>query len=151
MAKNEWKASELYSVVNGVAAMAVARKLQKNFRNKGIGITVEQWSLLYHLWKKDGLTQQELCHKTFKNKPSITRLIDNLEKQQLVKRNSLKEDKRKKIICLTKLGKQLQLPTKHLAEITLNEALKNISIHEINIVKQVLQKVYDNVQCNNNS
>ena len=149
MAKKEWKASELYSVVNGVAAMAVARKLQKNFRTKSIAITVEQWSLLYHLWKKDGLTQQELCNKTFKNKPSVTRLIDNLEKQQLVKRNSSQEDKRKKIICLTKQGKQLQLPTKHLAEITLNEALKNISLHEINTVRQVLQKVYDNVQCNN--
>lgn len=28
------------------------------------------------------VTQQELCNVTFKDKPSMTRLIDNLEKQQ---------------------------------------------------------------------
>ena len=59
--------------------------LQKNFRQAGLDITIEQWSILYHLWKEDCLSQQELCNRTFRDKPSITRLIDNLEKQKLAK------------------------------------------------------------------
>jgi predicted transcriptional regulator len=42
--------------------------------------------VLYHLWKEDGRSQQDLCNATFRDKPSITRLVDNLEKLALVKR-----------------------------------------------------------------
>ena len=86
MPNNQFKRGELYSVINGMASTAVARRLQKNFRQAGLEITLEQWSVLYHLWKEDCLSQQELCNRTFRDKPSITRLIDNLEKQKLVKR-----------------------------------------------------------------
>ena len=36
------------------------------------------------------MSQQELCNATFRDKPSITRLVDNLEKLNLVKRVALK-------------------------------------------------------------
>jgi DNA-binding MarR family transcriptional regulator len=54
--------------------------LQKNFKQANLDITIEQWSVLYHLWKEDGMSQQQLCDATFRDKPSITRLVDNLEK-----------------------------------------------------------------------
>ena len=72
MSNNQFKRGELYSVINGVASTAVARRLQKNFRNAGLEITIEQWSILYHLWKEDGLSLQELCTRTFRDKASIT-------------------------------------------------------------------------------
>lgn len=51
---------------------------------------------------KDGVTQQELCNATFKDKPSMTRLIDNMERQHLVVRISDKKDRRTNLIHLTK-------------------------------------------------
>jgi len=145
MVKNHFKRGELYSVLNAMAATAIARRLQKNFRNNGIEITIEQWSILYHLWKQDGLNQQDLCNKTFRDKPSITRLIDNLEKQKLVKRVSDKKDKRVNSVCLTDAAKQLQEITINIANQTMDEALVNVSKEEIETVKNVLQKVYDNL------
>ena len=94
MPNNQFKRGELYSVINGMASTAIARRLQKHFRQAGLEITIEQWSILYHLWQEDCLSQQELCNRTFRDKPSITRLIDNLEKQKLVKRIASKEDRR---------------------------------------------------------
>ena len=94
MPNNQFKRGELYSVINGMASTAVARRLQKHFRQAGLDITIEQWSILYHLWLEDCLSQQELCNRTYRDKPSITRLIDNLEKQKLVKRIASKEDRR---------------------------------------------------------
>jgi DNA-binding MarR family transcriptional regulator len=79
MPNNQFKRGELYSFVTGKASTAIARRLQKKFNNAGLGITIEQWSVLYHLWKQDGMSQQELCHATFRDKPSITRLVDILE------------------------------------------------------------------------
>jgi hypothetical protein len=74
MPNNQFKRGELYSFITGKASTAIARRLQKNFKLNGLDITIEQWSVLYHLWKEDGLNQQELCNATFRDKPSITRL-----------------------------------------------------------------------------
>ena len=145
MSNNQFKRGELYSVINGMASTAVARRLQKNFRLAGLEITIEQWSVLYHLWKQDALSQQELCNRTFRDKPSITRLIDNLEKQKLVKRMPSKEDRRINLVCLTETAKLLQDKTIELANQTMDEALVGVHKNEIEIVKQVFQKVYDNL------
>ncbi|MEO6819679.1 MAG: helix-turn-helix domain-containing protein, partial [Ginsengibacter sp.] len=94
MSNNQFKRGELYSFITGKASTAIARRLQKNFKQSGIEITIEQWSVLYHLWKEDGRSQQQLCEATFRDKPSITRLVDNLEKSNLVKRVAAKNDRR---------------------------------------------------------
>jgi DNA-binding MarR family transcriptional regulator len=145
MSNNQFKRGELYSVINGMASTAVARRLQKNFRLAGLEITIEQWSVLYHLWKQDALSQQELCNRTFRDKPSITRLIDNLEKQKLVKRMPSKDDRRINLVCLTESAKLLQDKTIELANQTMDDALIGVGKNEIEIVKQVFQKVYDNL------
>lgn len=132
-------------MINGMASTAVARRLQKNFRQAGLDITIEQWSVLYHLWKEDCLNQQELCNRTFRDKPSITRLVDNLEKQKLVKRMPSKTDRRINLVCLTDAARELQDRTLDIANETMNEALQDITKEEIDTVKQVLQKVYDNL------
>ncbi|HEX5153815.1 MAG TPA: MarR family transcriptional regulator [Parafilimonas sp.] len=145
MSVNYFKRGELYSVINGMASTAVARRLQRNFRNAGLDITIEQWTVLYHLWKEDCLSQQELCNRTYRDKPSITRLIDNLEKQKLLKRASHKNDKRINLVCLTEAGKALQDTTLDLANQTMDEALVDVKKDDIEIVKKVLQQVYDNL------
>jgi len=131
MSNNQFKRGELYSVINGMASTAVARRLQKNFRLAGLEITIEQWSVLYHLWKQDGLSQQELCNRTFRDKPSITRLLDNLEKQKLVKRMPSKDDRRINLVCLTEPAKLLQDKTIELANQTMDEALIGVNKNEI--------------------
>jgi DNA-binding MarR family transcriptional regulator len=145
MSNSQFKRGELYSVINGMASTAVARRLQKNFRNAGLDITIEQWTVLYHLWKEDSLNQQELCNRTYRDKPSITRLIDNLERQKLVKRASSKNDKRINLVCLTDAGRSLQDATLALANQTMDEALTGVKKEEIEVVKSVLQRVYDNL------
>jgi len=145
MPNNQFKRGELYSVINGMASIAVARRLQKNFRQAGLEITIEQWSLLYHLWKEDCLSQQELCNRTFRDKPSITRLVDNLEKQKLVKRVAAKNDRRINLVCLTDTARNLQQLTIDIASQTMDEALTNITKGDIETVKRVLQQVYDNL------
>lgn len=145
MPNNQFKRGELYSVITGMASTAVARRLQKNFRSAGLEITIEQWSILYHLWKQDCISQQELCKHTYRDKPSITRLIDNLEKQKLVKRTASKTDRRINLVCLTDAGRDLQNITVDIANQTMNEALVGIEKEEIDMVKHVLQKVYDNL------
>ncbi len=146
MPNNQFKKGELYSFITGKASTAIARRLQKKFNAAGLNITIEQWSVLYHLWKEDGKSQQELCNYTFRDKPSITRLVDNLEKLNLVKRVSSKEDRRINMIYLTPEALVLQEKTMQLAEETLNEALQLVPEEQIETCKAVLQVVYDNLK-----
>ncbi|MEQ1553583.1 MAG: MarR family winged helix-turn-helix transcriptional regulator [Ferruginibacter sp.] len=145
MPNNQFKKGELYSFITGKASTAIARRLQKNFKLAGIEITIEQWSVLYHLWKQDGLSQQQLCDATFRDKPSITRLVDNLEKLGLVKRMADKADRRINKVCITTEAKNLQELSMEVANQTLNEALIGVTNGQIEIAKEVLQTVYDNL------
>ncbi len=146
MPNNQFKKGELYSFITGKASTAIARRLQKNFKQASIDITVEQWSVLYHLWKSDGMNQQELCNATFRDKPSITRLVDNLEKLKLVKRNASKQDRRMNLIVLTEEGKELEEQCMSVANTTLNEALDGVTNGQIEIAKEVLAMVYENLK-----
>ena len=145
MPHTQFKRGELYSFITGIASTALARRLQKNFKRAGIEITIEQWSVLYHLWKEDGISQQQLCDATFRDKPSMTRLVDNLEKLKLVKRSAAKDDRRKKIVSLTPGAMLLQEQSMELATQTLNEALEKVPADKIDVCKEVLQVVYDNL------
>ncbi len=145
MPNNQFKKGELYSFITGKASTAIARRLQKKINQAKLNITIEQWSVLYHLWKKEGQSQQQLCNATFRDKPSITRLVDNLEKLTLVKRVPSDSDRRINLIFLTKQGQKLEEETMRLADQTLNEALRTVPADRIDICKEVLQIVYDNL------
>src|SRR6187200_1841250 len=127
MSNNQFKRGELYSFITGKASTAIARRLQKNFKQNGVEITIEQWSVLYHLWKQDGVNQQDLCDATFRDKPSITRLVDNLEKLKLVNRVASKDDRRINMIYLTPEAQELQEKSMEVANQTLNEALEGVT------------------------
>jgi DNA-binding MarR family transcriptional regulator len=145
MPNNQFRRGELYSFITGKASTAIARRLQKKFNASGVNLTIEQWSVLYHLWKEDGISQQELCNATFRDKPSITRLVDNLEKLNLVKRVADEKDRRINKIFLTRQAMKLQEDSMQLAEDTLNEALQGVPPEQVELCKEVLQKVYDNL------
>ncbi len=96
------------SLINGRVSAAINRHLNRKFKAGGLGITTEQWSVLACLWDKDKQTQQYLCDHTFKDKASITRLIDGLEKNNLVVRMSDPGDRRINLIHLTEKGFELE-------------------------------------------
>ncbi len=136
----------IFAILNGKVSAAINRKLSRNFRQQGLEITPEQWTVLIFLWEKDGVTQQELCNATFKDKPSMTRLIDNMERQHLVVRISDKRDRRTNLIHLTKDGKELEDKARLIASLTLKEALKGVTLEELSTGQDLLKKIFFNTK-----
>ena len=132
----------VFAILNGKVSTAINRKLNRNFRQNGIEITPEQWTILLSLWEKDGITQQDLCNATFKDKPSMTRLIDNMERMNLVVRISSKTDRRTNLIHLTKVGRDLKERTKYVANKTLKEALQGLTNEELCVAQELLRKIF---------
>lgn len=136
----------IFAILNGKVSAAINRKLYRNFRQNNLEITPEQWTVLLFLWEKDGVTQQELCNATFKDKPSMTRLIDNMERMHLVVRISDKSDRRINLIHLTKTGRELEERTRYIANRTLKEALYGLTVEELRISQNVLRKIFMNTK-----
>lgn len=136
----------IFAILNGKVSAAINRKLYRNFRQNDLEITPEQWTVLLFLWEKDGVTQQELCNATFKDKPSMTRLIDNMERMHLVVRISDKSDRRINLIHLTKTGRELEERTRYIANRTLKEALYGLTVEELRISQNVLRKIFTNTK-----
>ena len=111
MPNNQFKKGELYSFITGKASTAIARRLQKKFNSAGLELPLSNGVYYIICGNRMGMSQQELCNATFRDKPSITRLVDNLEKLQLVKRVASEEDRRINRIYLTKTGHKLQEQT----------------------------------------
>lgn len=78
------------------------------------------------LWNEDGLPQQALADATYRDKPSTTRIIDNLEKEGMVKRIPSPTDRRSNLINLTSLGKELELPVIQAVNETLTYATRGM-------------------------
>ena len=130
----------------GRAGRALGTRLNRNFVEAGYDVTCEQWAVLVNLWKKNGQSQQDLAGTTCKDKTSMTRLLDNMEKRNLVVRIPNKEDRRQKFIYLTKKGRDLQEKLVKIVHQTLQEAQRNISVKDITLCKKVLTSVYENAK-----
>lgn len=136
----------IFPIINGKVSTAINRKMFRNFKKEQLDITPEQWTVLSFLWKEDGVSQQKLCDATFKDKPSMTRLIDNLVKQKLVVRKTPKADRRANLIHLTKKGKSIQDKAQRAVYDTMEYALAGIDEEGMNQVRTILKIVFDNIQ-----
>ncbi len=87
-------------------ARSVKQAYLKVFQQLGVDITTEQWVLLMNLYEKDGQSQTELANDSFKNAPTVSRIIDLLVKKELVERRVDREDRRRFHIFLSPAGKE---------------------------------------------
>ena len=82
--------------------------IQVKLKEQGINLTFEMLEVMGVLWRKDGVNQQEIADLTLRDKSSMTYLLDNLVKRKLVKRVEDDNDRRNKMIYLTKEGNELR-------------------------------------------
>jgi len=136
----------VFGIISGRVSTALNRRLYRDFRNNGITLTPEQWMVLQFLSLKDGISQQELATITYKDRPGITRMLDNLEKTSLIARLADKSDKRSNLIHLTKAGLSVHQKAKSIVLKTMQDALVGISETEIKAGEIILKKIFKNLE-----
>jgi len=87
------------------AREAVMKKFIPSLRENGL--SSQQWRVIRALNEEEGLDITELAHRCFLLMPSLSRIIQNLEKRKLVIRNQSSSDNRKSVISITAPGKKL--------------------------------------------
>ncbi len=101
--------------------------------------------MLNRLWEEDGISQVELAERTVKDKPNITRMLDVLERRDLISRELDDYDRRASKIYLTKAGKALEEALVPIATASLAKATQGLSDTEIEQMKKTLNRIYDNL------
>jgi len=79
--------------------------LGKRLKQVNVDITPEQWMILSSLYNNNGQSQTELCNDSFKNAPTVSRIIDLLSKKGYTERQRFENDRRSYKIFLTEEGK----------------------------------------------
>ena len=120
-------------------------ELTRRFQQAGYDVTPEEWVILNRLWEQDGLSQNELAERTIKDKTTITRFIDQMEKKGLVTRRSSKEDGRFKNIHLTAKAQNLKMILVEITQGMLLQAASDLSTQDIQTTLNSLRKIESNL------
>ncbi|MFY7672256.1 MarR family winged helix-turn-helix transcriptional regulator [Tenacibaculum sp. MEBiC06402] len=129
----------------GKTTKMIDNYIQEMFHEMNISLTKTQWVLLKKLHEKDGVPQQELAFLTGRDKTSLTRLVNTMEKKGLLARIPSKTDKRINHIYLTKKGTGLFQKTLPVIQDFAKSLQENISEEEIQSTIRIIQKVQENL------
>lgn len=108
-------------------------------------ITVDQWVLLQQLDQEDGRSQLELARATFKDAPTVTRIIDLLAQKKLVRREPDPSDRRRFRIVLTPVGRQKIETVMPLVIQFRKAAWAGLSEQQIDALVDTLNTIFDNL------
>jgi DNA-binding MarR family transcriptional regulator len=81
--------------------------LQKSLSENGVEVTPIQVMLLFFLQQKNGLNLTQISQGLMLENPTVTGLIDRLEKSGYVKRSDHPKDRRVYLVHLTEKGKKV--------------------------------------------
>ena len=124
----------------------VRQYIQVKIKEHGINITFEMLEVMACLWKKDGINQQEIADLTLRDKSSMTYLLDNLVKRKMVKRFEDENDRRNKLIYLTKEGNDLKEQLHPWVTEVYEIAAGDIDINDLKNSMLVITKMMQNLK-----
>lgn len=109
------------------------------------GIAPEQWAILVRLWERDDLSQAELAAITFRDKASVTRLLDGLERAGYIVRGENPHDRRARRIVLTARGRALEAELVPVVRALIERWTRGVPRSDLEAAVSVLKTLYGNL------
>lgn len=110
-------------------------------RKNNIDLTPEQFLTIDILWNQGALSQSELSEAMQKDKNSITKLVDALEKKGLVVRERDKSDRRSNKVVPTPKALKMKDQTKQFGISMLDNLIEGIDEKELRNFLATLDKI----------
>ncbi len=127
------------------ASVRIKIDLLRRFREIGHDITPEQGMVLNSLWEQEGVSQRELADRTLKDGPTITRILDLLERKGLVARRPDSSDRRVFKVYLTPEGESKVETFMSIVAAVDDRAFAGISAAELNRFRKMLREITNNL------
>ena len=116
-----------------------------NAEMRQIGASLQVWRVLAALREQDGRRMGDLSKTTSIEVSTLTRLVDNMEKDGLVARRRESGDARAISLHVTPSGRRLTQRIMPIAERYESVALKGFTAGETAVLKKALRRLYENM------
>ncbi|WP_288734610.1 MarR family transcriptional regulator [uncultured Parabacteroides sp.] len=126
------------------ASNSMSVHLNTLLKKNGIDLPHSQYVILKHLYDEDGISQQELADKIYKDTAAIKRTLDILEKKGLIQR--IPVTMRKNSVIITEQGKELIPKVMDCLERSKQFVLSGISEQEYKLFTDILERIYQNTK-----
>ena len=118
------------------------RFIIEELKNNGAeGLVPSHGDILVCLYKNGKMTMKDIANSIRRTKPTVTVLVDKLEKLGYIKREASDEDNRFTNIVLTQKGEDFKVIFEKISK-DLNKILyQNLSLEESELIEKLLRKV----------
>jgi MarR family transcriptional regulator, organic hydroperoxide resistance regulator len=99
---------------NAYMFVLLAKRLRLEFESRlaPLGIHAGQDRLLQELWREDGITQRQLIERLSVEPPTVTGIVQRLEREGLLTREPDSDNRRVQRVYLTEAGRKLEEPVR---------------------------------------
>jgi DNA-binding MarR family transcriptional regulator len=122
------------------------RLLRKRLRRSGINIA--RWRVLAVLQDNGRLNISQIVERTIIEQPTVSRIVDQLEREGLAFRESCDQDSRFVQVMLTEAGEQAFREIYPVATRHQEQGLKDFSKQEIETLIGFLDRIQENIESN---
>ncbi len=104
-------------------------------------LSTARFNLLEQLAASESLTAADLCQRLLCDKANVTRLLDGLEGDGLVKRTPDKADGRRTRVTLTAAGRRRWTEAHEAHQASIRERFGRLSLEEASTLQQLLSRL----------
>lgn len=113
------------------------------------GLTEQQWRVIRALAAIDNIDAGELARRSFLLAPSLTRILQYLESENLVRRSSDAHDQRRAVFALTEAGRTLFSIVGPDSEALYAGIEREFGIEKLEMLYDLLAEFYQTLSANN--
>src|SRR5690349_1301260 len=110
-----------------------------------LGATLQIWRVLAALRERDGRRMGDLSVTTSIEVSTLTRVVDNMEKKNLVSRRRDPDDARAVVLHVTPAGRRLTQRLLPIANRYEKVALQGFEASDTELLRAALRRLYDNM------
>lgn len=137
--------SKEIAVYLNLAACKLKQYTAAAMKQCNLDLTPEQFLLIDILWNQGPMSQQKIADTMLKDKNSVTKLVDAMERNGFVVRERCTEDRRSNIVNLTEKAEKMKLGAKEAGISMLDKILEGIEEDELHDFLGTLAKICDNM------
>lgn len=129
----------------GRTMKAIDYFINDHFVSKGLQLTKAQMILLKVLSSSGVMNQNNLAFITNRDKTSLTRLITTMEKKELVSRSVDSNDKRIRLVSITKKGEEMFKSAIPILKEVIGKAQQGIEPKDLETAIEVIKQIGKNI------
>jgi DNA-binding MarR family transcriptional regulator len=131
-----WWIQQTHNVVNRIVSKKLAQW----------GLSVPKYGIIRQLYDNETLPLSKLSKLIFRGNSNLTTLVDRMERDGIVQRVNHRDDRRVKVLCLTKKGRELAPKVIKEYRAFLHQMMCCLSTKEQRILVQALKRLNERLE-----